>query len=79
MPIIYLISGFSEYYIKNKIMYRKSYKVKMSNGNWQYRAERIITRTNNNGIIGYILTRNNKRKFYSIERLRHRLKRICDV
>lgn len=73
MELIYSISGFSNYLIRNKILYRKSYKVRMRNNNWQYRAERKINRVKNNGIEGYILYKDNKRKFYSLERLRHRL------
>jgi len=48
----------------------------MSNGNWQYRKRRKINKTNNNGIDGYMLIKDNesKVKFYSLERLRHRLK-----
>ncbi len=75
MQSIYLISGFSQYFFKDKELYRKEYTVKMSNKNYQYRAERKIKRSFNNGIEGYILHRNGKRKFYSLTRLKHRLKK----
>ena len=42
MQIIYLISGFKDYEIKDKILYRKAYRVKDKNDNLQYREKRII-------------------------------------
>lgn len=73
MDVIFYISGFSEYFFKNKELYRKSYIVKMKNKNLQFRGERKINRSYNNSIEGYILYREGKRKFYSLERLRHRI------
>ena len=80
MPTIYNISGFSQYEIIDRVMYRKAYKVKMVNGNWQYRQRRIIKQTSNNGIQGYMLVKDgqNKVKFFSCERLRHRLKKVSN-
>ena len=66
MPITYTITGFKNYIIINKIMYRKSYKVRLKdNRKWQYREQREIKKTNNNGTLGFILVKNKSRKFYS--------------
>ena len=62
----YFISGFNDYVIEDKILYRKAYKIKMSNGNFQYRQKRKIERIFNNGIEGYMLSKNGKRKFKTI-------------
>ena len=74
MPIIFTISGFSKYYIKDKILYRKAYKTKSKSCIIQYRNEREIKRVIKNGIEGYFLIKNDKSKFYSLKSLRHRLK-----
>lgn len=76
MASTFCIIGFKDYVIVDKQLYRKSFKVRMKNGNFQYRRQRLIEKTNNNGIEGYILTRNGKRQFYSLERLRHKLKKL---
>jgi len=78
MPVNYLISGFSQYVIIDKIMYRNAYKIQMINGNWQYRQKRIVKKTLNNGILGYILIKDNniKPKFYNQKRLKHRLIKV---
>ena len=77
MSVTFTISGFRNYIIINKIMYRKSYKVKLKdNRKWQYRNEREIKQTDNNGNLGYILVKNKSRKFYSLKFLRTKLKRL---
>jgi hypothetical protein len=75
MPIILTISGYSQYYIKDKILYRKSYIVK-SNKIIQYRAERKINRSIKNNLEGYYLILNNKQKFVPLKKLKHRLKKV---
>jgi len=71
----YTLIGFKEYYIKDKILYRKAYKTKSKSCVWQYRNERKINRTFKGGIEGYFL--NNK--FHSLKSLKHRLKKaICN-
>ena len=72
----YKISGFNEYEIVDKILYRKAYKTRSVSCVWQYRKRRIIARIFNNGIEGYKLEKNGKRKFYSLEHLRHKLIKI---
>ena len=76
MSIIFTISGFCNYYIKDKILYRKAYKAKSKSCMWQYREERKINRAIKGGIEGYFLVKNGKRKFYSLKKLKHRLKLI---
>jgi len=78
MPQVFKIKGFTEYEIVDKILYRKGYKTKDRIKKWQYRNKRKINITTNNGIPGYILNRNNKRKWYSQISLRHRLIRVID-
>jgi len=75
MSITYAISGFNTYETIN-VLYRKAYKTKSKSCKWQYREKRKIKRTFNNTIEGYILVKNNKRKFYSLERLRHKLIKV---
>lgn len=74
MGLIYLISGFSNYYIKDRVLYRKAYKTPSKTYKWQFRQEREISKTFNNSIEGYMLEKDGKRKFYSLQSLRHRLK-----
>lgn len=69
----YNIKGFPEYEIVEKILYRKSYKTKSKTTKWQYRNKRVIQKTINNGIEGYILVKNKKRKWYSLSNLRTKL------
>ena len=72
--IIFNIIGFSNYIIKDNILYRKKQKVKDKSCNFKYISERKIKRTFKNGIEGYFLVRNNKIKFCSLKSLRHRVK-----
>lgn len=74
--IIYKLIGFENYIIKNKIMYRKAYKTKDKLCKFKYIQERKINRTFKNDVEGYFLVRNNKRKFFSLNSLKHRLKRV---
>jgi len=76
MAAMYLIKGFSEYYFKEKVLFRKSYKTKSKTCKWQYRAEREIKQTFNNKTAGYLLVKNKKRKFYSLNYLRNKLKKV---
>lgn len=76
MDSIYTLSGFKDYYFKDKILYRKQYITKSISCKFQYRSERIINKINNNGIEGYILVKKGKRKFYSFKSLKHKL--ICE-
>jgi len=70
----YKLIGFNNYIIINKILYRLAYKNKHSIYQFQYRNKRKIKRTFKNGVEGYFLVRNRKRKFYSLKKLKHRLK-----
>jgi hypothetical protein len=65
----YKLIGFSNYIIKDKILYRKEYITK----NNKYISERSIKRVLKGGIEGYFLVRKGKRKIYSLKSLRHRL------
>jgi hypothetical protein len=72
MPIIYTISGFKDYFIKDKILYRKSHKIRDQLCKWKYLKEREINRALKNGNEGYYL----KGIFYSLKKLKHRLKKV---
>ena len=72
--IIYKLIGYPQYYIKDKILYRKSYKSKHVLHILHYFEEREIKRTFKDGIEGYYLVKNNIRKFHSLKSLKHRLK-----
>ena len=74
MPTIYTISGFNAYIIKDKVLYRKAYKTKSTSCVFQYRNEREIKRVFKNGNEGYFLVKNGLSKFYSLKKLKHRLK-----
>lgn len=73
--IYFDLVGFKNYIIKDKIMYRKAHKVKDKLCKFRYISERKIKIVKENDIEGYYLVRNGKRKFYSLVKLRHRLKR----
>lgn len=68
---IYIIQGFNDYIIKDKILYRKSHKVEHSRFKFAYFCEREIKITIKDGAEGYFLNG----KFYSLKKLRHRLKK----
>ena len=72
--IMYKLIGFSNYIIKDSILYRKAHKVKDKLCKYKYLSEREIKRTVKDGAEGYYLVRHNKRKFYSLVGLKHRLK-----
>lgn len=72
--IMYKLIGFINYIIKESILYRKAHKVKDKLCKYKYLSEREIKRTVKDGAEGYYLVRNNKRKFYSLKSLKHRLK-----
>lgn len=76
MSTCFAIKGFPEYEIIDKILYRRAYKTKSISTKWQYRDKRKINITLNNGIEGYILVKNAKRKWYSLANLRDRLVKI---
>jgi hypothetical protein len=73
MAIIYSLIGFKQYIIIDKIMYRLPYITKSKSCQFQYRNKRKINRTIKQGIEGYYLIRNSKRKFYSLKKLKHKL------
>jgi len=73
--ITYVLTGFNNYIIKDKVLYRKSYKVKDKICKFKYISEREIKRTFKNGIEGYFLVKRGKRKFYPLNKLKHRLKK----
>ena len=75
MAVTYTLSGFKEYFIRDKILYRKAYEVKDKLCGYKYISEREIKRTKKDGQIGYYLVRNGKRKFHSLKKLKHRLRR----
>ncbi len=74
--IIFKLIGFENYIIKDKILYRKEYKIKDKKVKFKYISERKIKRVLKDGIDGYFLVRGKNRKFYSLKKLRHRLKRV---
>lgn len=74
MSTTYRLIGFKDYLVIDKIMYRISYKTKSVSCKWQYRSKRKINRTFKDGKEGYLLVKNDKRKFYSLKSLKHRLK-----
>jgi hypothetical protein len=76
MPTIYTLTGFNNYIIIDKILYRKPYKTKSKSCQLQYREKREIKRTFKNKIEGYYLERNKETKFYPLKKLRHRLKLV---
>ena len=76
MPVKYTIIGFSNYIIIDKVLYRETYKTKSKSCVWQYRNKREIKRTFNKGVEGYVLVKNKTRKFYSLKKLQHKLKKI---
>lgn len=73
---IFKLIGFENYIIKDKIMYRKAYKTKDKLCKFKYIEEREIKRSFKNGVEGYYLIYNRKRKFYPLTKLKHRLKRV---
>jgi len=75
MPVIYSLIGFNNYIIIDAVLYRKPYTTASMSCKWQYRGMREIKRTRKGGQIGYYLTKNKKRKFYSLKALKHRLKK----
>ena len=70
--IIYKLIGFKDYIIKDKIMYRKSFKTKDKLCKWKYIGERKIKISIKNNVKGYYLNK----KFYPLTKLKHRLKKI---
>lgn len=76
MNVIYVIKGFPEYEFRNKTLYRKPYKTKSKTTKWQYRDERMIKQVLNNGVKGYMLYKNGKRSFYSLNQLKNKLKKV---
>ena len=76
MPIsIYILEGFPQYEFRNKKLFRKSYRTG-KRGKWQYRVEREIIKSEKDGVEGFWLVKNRKRKFYPLNKLRYRLKNI---
>jgi len=73
---MYELIGFDNYKIKDKTLSRKAYKIKDKLCKFKYISERKIKRSFKNKIEGYYLVKDNKRKFYSLKSLKHRLKRL---
>lgn len=76
MAVMYKIKGFSEYEIIDKILYRKAFCTKSKSCNYQFRTKRKINISRNNGIDGFILVKNKKRKWYSLTNLRKKIIRL---
>lgn len=75
MPVKrYIITGFNNYYFEGKTLYRKAYKTKSKTCKWQYRSKRIINQSVKGDIKGYWLVKKGKRKFYPLQKLKHKLK-----
>ena len=66
---MYYLKDFSGYEIIDKIMFRKAFCTESKSCKFQYKAKREINITMNNGIEGYILVKNGKRKWYSLSKL----------
>ena len=73
MSKVFEIKGFKEYEIVDKVLYRKKYKTRSKSTKWQYRERRRIEITKNNGVDGYMLVQNGKRKWHSLTKLRNLL------
>ena len=76
MPQAYIIQGFTQYVIIDKILYKKAKICKSDACKFQFRKQRKIKRCYKNGIEGYYLEKQHKVKFYPLEKLRHKLKRV---
>lgn len=76
MAIMYSLIGFNQYLIIDKILYREAYKVKCKLYKWKYYKQRKIKICIKDNQKGYYLCKNNKLKFYSLQKLKHRLKFI---
>ena len=74
MRVTYTISGFSQYVIIDKILYKKAKVCKSDACKFQYRTQREIKRCFKNGIEGYYLEKQRIVKFYPLTKLKHRLK-----
>ena len=73
MVVTYCIRGFNDYLIIYKILYRKAYKIKDSKCLFKYISQRKIKQIRKDNQIGYFLVKNDKRKFYGLKKLRHKL------
>ena len=68
---IYILVSYPQYVFDNGKCYRKQFIT----SNFQYRNKREIKISEKGGIKGFWLVRNKKRKFISLIKLRHRLKK----
>jgi hypothetical protein len=73
---VFKLIGFENYIIKDKILYKKSSVKKDKLCKFKYIEEREIKRTFKDTVEGYYLVKNNKSKFYTLTKLKHRLKLI---
>jgi GR25 family glycosyltransferase involved in LPS biosynthesis len=72
--ITYILIGFNNYIIKDKILYRDAYRIRDKLCKFKHISEREIKRSYKDGVEGYYLTKKGKRKFYSLKKLKHKLK-----
>jgi len=72
----YILIGFKNYIIEDKILYRAAYKTESVSCKWQYRSKRKINKTFKDGAEGYWLVKNGKRKFYLLTKLKRYLKKL---
>jgi hypothetical protein len=73
--IIYKLIGFNNYIIKDKVLYRKEFITRDK----KYILERKIKKTEKDNKLGYYLVRRGKRKYYELNKLSHRLKKVKEI
>ena len=64
------IKGYSNYFYKDSKIYKKAVKVKCKLVKWQYRKMIEIKKIQNNGVFGYFLVKNGKRKWINENKIR---------
>ena len=74
----YIIQGFTQYLIIDKILYKKAKICIHENYKFQYRNMREIKRCVKNGNEGYYLEKNHIIKFYPLKKLKHKLKLVIN-
>lgn len=76
MPKVYVIKGFTQYLIIDKILYKLPKVCKHQRFKFQYRGKRKIKIALKNNNKGYYLTKQGETKFYTLKSLKHKLKLI---
>lgn len=74
MPKTFVIQGFTQYLIIDKILFKLPKVCKHERFKWQYRQKREIKVCIKNRNEGYYLEKKGEVKFYPLSKLRHKLK-----